>query len=86
MNHAMSRLRKTRGHKNVMTRHVRAHAKHAGNEAADALAKAAARDATAGGDYSAVLKQARDRFQEVTSARTGYSDQDSQLGQELGDG
>ena len=84
LNHAMARLRKTRGHKNVAVRHVRAHAKHAGNETADALAKAAARDAAAGGDGDAVLRLARTIFQEVNR---GHPDQTGQqLGQELGDG
>ena len=77
LNHAMARLRKARGHKNVTVRHVRAHTKDAGNETADALAKASATDSAFGGDGEAVLRLACARFQEVIGQK---------LGQELGDG
>ena len=73
----MARLRKARGHKNVTVRHVRAHTKDAGNETADALAKASATDSAFGGDGEAVLRLACARFQEVIGQK---------LGQELGDG
>ena len=98
LNHAMARLRMARGHKNVTIRHVRAHARNAGNETADRLAKQGATGRVPQG-YQA-LRQARKIYREVSEEASGTHPTKagarqqagaqpmhvSDLGQELGDG
>ena len=71
-------LQKARGAHRVAVRHVWAHARDAGNETADGLAKAAAADASFGQLRAPLLMSAREMFSGFRVAQP--------LGQELGVG
>ena len=79
-------LIRQRGHRNVTLSHVRAHARTPGNEAADQLAKSAARDDGEAKDPMRALALASNTHRQVRDNQTSEQRGFGAPGRRFGDG
>ena len=84
LRNATRKLIRARGACSVRFRHVRAHMGEPGNEAADALAKAAVKGAMMCGTSQDVLDLARRAHERAASARAGHDQRGQPAGRLVG--